>query len=111
MDFASPAILSNRNVTLGLKKHNQGEQKGAAHLGIQPEPSGPSPAGAEGARAKSDLTAVREGTWCGSSLWLSLLHPKSTELLELTNFLSPTDVPWKDLAPPDAHSESVRSFS
>ena len=85
--FASPAILSNRNVTLGLKKNTtKMSRKEAARLGIQPEPSGPSPAGAEGARAKSDLTAVREGTWCGSSLWLSPLHPKGVELLELTNF-------------------------
>lgn len=37
-------------------------------------------------------------------MWLSPLHTKSSELLELTDFLSPTDVPWRDLAPPDAHT-------
>lgn len=29
------------------------------------------------------------------------VYEENNELLELTDFLSPTDLPWRDLVPPD----------
>ena len=62
---------------------------------------------------RTDQTSqlLGKGHGMATALWWSLPHTESIELLGLMDFLSPTDVPQKDLAPPDAHSESVWSFS
>lgn len=96
---------------LGFKKKDQFKQEGVAHLGAQPEPSWPFPAGAEVAGPSKTSQLLGRDLAGQPALWLSPLHTKSTASLELMSFLSPTDVPWRDLTPPTHTRESVRSFS
>lgn len=96
-------LLSKVNLILEFKKSHNLSRQEVANFAVQPEPSWLSPAGAEVAQCK-----LRPCNYWGRDLvWWQPYgcpqHTKSTELLEITNFLSPTDVPWQDLAPPDAH--------